>query len=255
MKLTQVENQRTQLLQFVLLLIMLLLSLITYLSVTRHQGVLIPALTTVSLLGCLYVIGRERRLRALQGQLLAELLDEQKKSSGLELRLKELTALYRAISRVSAVEDPTQICDAVLHSALELVEGDLGSIMMPDDDGQTLVIVSARGLDSEVVMATRQHIASGVAGWVASNREPALVTGKASEDGRFEDVGAHEEKLDFSASVPLVLRDELLGVLNLGVTPGEPREPFSEYDLRLVTVFAQHAVVAIQNARLRTPGG
>ena len=99
------------------------------------------------------------------------------------------------------------------------------------------------------------RIASGVAGWVASNREPALVTGKASEDGRFEDVVAHEEKLDFSASVPLVLRDELLEVINLGVTPGEPREPFSAYDLRLVTVFAQHAVVAIQNARLRMPGG
>lgn len=251
MKIAQVDDQRTQLLQFVLLLVMVSLGFIAYLSFTRHEGWLIPALTIVSLLGCLYAIGKERRLRVLQGRLVGELVEEHKKSSGLELRLKDLTALYRALSRVSAVAKPEQTYDAVLHSALELVGGDLGSIMVPDDDAEMLAIVSARGLSNNVVTETRQHVACGVAGWVATHREPVLLTGKASEDERFHEVVSHEETPDFSASVPLLLRDDLVGVMNLGVKPGEPREPFSEHDLRLVMIFAQHAVVAIENARLR----
>lgn len=39
-----------------------------------------------------------------------------------------------------------------------------------------------------------------------------------------------------------------MGVLNLGLTPGQSRERFEEYDLRMATIFAQHASVAIENA-------
>ena len=48
-------------------------------------------------------------------------------------------------------------------------------------------------------------------------------------------------------SVPLVHRDQLLGVLNVNAEAGGT---FSEYDLRALSLFAEQGAVAIANARL-----
>ncbi len=48
--------------------------------------------------------------------------------------------------------------------------------------------------------------------------------------------------------VPLVLENRILGMVSMGNKPGG----FSQNDVRLLTVFAAHAAIAIQNARLYT---
>jgi GAF domain-containing protein len=90
----------------------------------------------------------------------------------------------------------------------------------------------------------------GIAGWVAENGEPVLMSGSASDDERFRDALAREEEILYSLSVPLTLRNKTMGVLNLGVTPDQDADEFSEQELRIATIFAQHAAVAIENARL-----
>ena len=250
MDLKEVEGQRRELLLLVILLLMIFLGAIAYISFRQQQGFLVPALTILSLLACLYVIEKERRLKKLQDQLIKELIEEQDKSTSLESRLKEITGLYRAISAVNSVVEPELTFDTVLRAALELIEGNRGSVMLIDDRDERLKIVSAQGLRDTVVAQTRQKIGKGVAGWVAHHCQPVLLEGDVRDDDRFEDPVA-EEDLHFSISVPLHLRGEVLGVLNLGLTPNASKREFSEYELRMTTVFAQHASVAIENARLR----
>lgn len=122
--------------------------------------------------------------------------------------------------------------------------------MLLDETGDGLVIVTSQGLSDQVVAQTRRRMGEGIVGWVARNCEPVLLTGKVGEDERFRGVIEREKDLHFSISVPLQLRNQVMGVLNLGVTPDESREEFSDYDLRMATIFAQHASVAIENARL-----
>ena len=251
MNLKQVESQRSELLLLVILLLMIFLGAIAYISFRQEQGFLVPALTIISLLACLYIIDKERRLKKLQHKLIKELIEEQDKSTSLESRLKEITGLYRAISAVNSVVEPELTFDTVLRAALELVEGNRGSLMLIDDRDERLKIVSAQGLRDTVVAQTRQKVGKGVAGWVAHHCEPVLLAGDVSVDDRFEDPVEREEELHFSISVPLHLRGEVLGVLNLGLTPNASKREFSEYELRMTTVFAQHASVAIENARLR----
>ena len=250
MDLKHVENQRTELLQLVLLLVMVFLVVVTYLSFRRDQGYLIPLLAVVSLLACLYVIGRERRLKKLHGQLIHQLVDEQHRSASLESRLKEITRLYRAISTVNSVSEPERTFDAVLRAALELVDGDRGSVMLLDASEEFLVIASAQGLSDSVVTATRQKVGTGIAGWVVQQCEPVLLGRNPEEDERFRELRENED-VHFSMSVPLHLRSKIMGAINIGLTPDAPRKDFSDYDLRMVSVFAQHASVAIENARLR----
>lgn len=252
MDLQRVESQRSQLLLFVIALVMIFLGAIAYITFREGEGLLVPALTIVSLLACLYIIDKERRLRTLQKRLIHELVDEQDRSSSLESRLKEITALYRAISIVNAVVEPEDTFDAVLRAGLELVGADRGSVMLLDELDDRLKIVSAQGLSQTIVAQTRQKLGHGVAGWVAQQREPLLLDGKAKDDDRFEyTFEIEDDDLFSSISVPLHIRDELLGVLNMSLTARDSKEELTEYELRMVTVFAQHAASAIENARLR----
>ena len=120
--------------------------------------------------------------------------------------------------------------------------------MLLDELDERLKIVSALSHRSADATETRQ----GVAGWVAQECEPLLLEGDAKEDDRFEYTsGIEDEALLASISVPLHIRDEVLGVLNMSVTGRASKDELSEYELRMATVFAQHAAAAIENARLR----
>jgi hypothetical protein len=202
MELSHIERKRTELLQFILLVIIVVLGVVAYLSFRQQQGYLVPALAGVCLCACLYVIGKERYLKKLQSQLVEELLEkqrqiaqEQQKSASLEVRLRELTGLYRAISIVNSGTDPNRTFETVLRAALELVGGDCGSIMLMDEGEDHLVIVASQGLSDNVVAQTRRKVGEGVVGWVAENREPVLLTTKAHEDERFVEVVERESAL------------------------------------------------------------
>ena len=252
MDLKSVESQRSELLLFVVALVMIFLGAIAYISFRNGQGFLVPALTIVSLLACLYIIDKERRLRNLQKRLIRELVDEQDRSASLESRLQEITALYRAISTVNSVVEPEHTFDAVLRAALELVGADRGSVMLLDELDERLKIVSSQGLSQTIIAQTREKLGQGVAGWVAQQCKPVLLDGDAKDDDRFEHtLEMEDDDLHFSMSVPLHIRNEVLGVLNMGLTARASKEELSEYELRMATVFAQHAAVAIENARLR----
>ena len=252
MDLQRVESQRSELLLFVIALVMIFLGAIAYMTFRGGEGLLVPALTIVSLLACLYILDKERRLGNLQKRLIREIVDEQDRSASLESRLKEITALYRAISTVNAVVEPEDTFDAVLRAGLELVGADRGSVMLLDDLDERLKIVSAQGLSQAIVAQTRQKLGQGVAGWVAQQRKPLLLDGDAKDDDRFElTLEIDDDDLRSSISVPLHIRDELLGVLNMSLTVRASKVELSEYELRMAAVFAQHATAAIENARLR----
>ena len=251
MEVKRLDEQRTEVFHFVLWILLVLLAVIGYLSYQQDQGGPVPWLVVVSLFACLYAVSRERGLRRRQVDLRRELSQEQDRSADLESRLKELAGLYRAISAVNAGGAPERTFATVLKAGLELVGGNRGSLMLLDEEEEHLVIAAAEGIGEEVVARTKLRLGHGVAGWVASNREPVLLSGPAEKDARFERLISHEQEISLSISVPLQLRESLLGVLNLGVVTGDPAEQFTDYHLRMATIFAQHASVAIENARLR----
>ena len=101
--------------------------------------------------------------------------------------------------------------------------------MLLDELDERLKIVSAQGLSQVIVAQTRQKLGQGVAGWVAQSRKPLLLAGDAREDERFEDLFDVEEELKVSISVPLLLRGEVLGVLNRSSTSKALKDSLSDY--------------------------
>ena len=247
---TRIDQQRSELFHFVVWLLLVMLGVVTYVSFQQYRDTSLPWLAIVCLGACLYVVGRDRQLTRQRKQLKYDLVEEQDKSANLKDRLMELSGLYRAISAVNASASPEGTFDTVLRSALDLVGGSRGSVMLFEDERKHLVITAAEGISEDVIINTRQRIGEGVAGWVVKNVEPLLLSGDVRGDERFEKFAGHNPA-SHSICVPLLLRGEVLGVLNVSIVTENPDTVFGDHELRLATIFAQHASVAIENARLR----
>jgi len=264
MNLTSIEKQRTGLVQFLVILVMLILGFTLFMSFQQDQGALVKSLTVLGLVSCLYVIAKERKLKRQHDELIVEVAekrqqvdtlgrkirDDKVEVMKLEHRLQELTALYRAISTVNAVTDHRETYDAVLRAALELVGGDRGSLMLVNSQQRTLSFASAVGLEERILNGPELRIGDGVAGWVAKQAEPVLLTGDIDEDSPFEMTGNQVGEMNVAMSVPLNLGDRVIGVLNLGSSVKGNKQRFSKDELRFAYIFAQHAAIAVDRAKV-----
>ena len=187
-----------------------------------------------------YVIEKEMHLRRLTNLL----VDERVLSAALANRLKEISALSEVGKAINTTLDLNDLLQMILSSALELLGGTEGSIMLLDEGRTHLEVVSYRGPAMEVISG-RSEVGKGIAGTVAARREPMLI-----HDDTLEELGpGHPERgIRSSMCVPLIRRDELLGVLNLNETEGKRR--FTQHDLEALGLFAEHAAIAIGNASL-----
>jgi putative nucleotidyltransferase with HDIG domain len=89
------------------------------------------------------------------------------------------------------------------------------------------------------------RLGEGICGWVAEHRK-ALVLVDAIENGFGKEL--ERQGIKSALCVPLVRRDEVVGVLNLSRAHSE--EGFSKENLKVVAAFAGQLAVAIENAKL-----
>jgi PAS domain S-box-containing protein len=165
-----------------------------------------------------------------------------------EKRVQEVTALYD-IGQAMEGGDLQTLLDMITRKAAEVMEAQACSLMLLDEDGQTLAIRSSYGLPDAVIERTRVPWGRGIAGRVAASGEAMLIT-DPRKDPRLigEDVPYRD---DIEASLCVPLRDSqgvVIGVLN--IHRRKPAPIFTEQDMRLFGVFAMQAASAIKHAQL-----
>lgn len=189
----------------------------------------------------LYLIDKEQKLQ----RLTKSLVDERVLSAALSNRLKELSLLSELGKTLNRFLEVDEVLDRVLESALDLLEAPEGSIMLLEPSTDALRVACAKTSSRHLVEGAVVKMGGSVAGWVAQKREPLLLTGNAPKD-MFDGFQTKDRQIPSAICVPLISQDELYGVLNVNAGP-DSRE-FTEYDLRAVQLFAEHAALAIRNA-------
>lgn len=128
----------------------------------------------------------------------------------------------------------------ILVIALEAVDSENGSILLLDEDSEELVFVAVVGSRQDELTEFRIPSDSGVAGWVATHRKPALVQ-DVRRDERWisavdQSIGFHTQSL---MAVPLILEDRVLGVMEVvnSISDGH----FNQRDLALLQLVARLA--------------
>jgi len=179
-----------------------------------------------------YVMEKERHLR----RLATLLVNERVLGAALSNRLKELAILYEAGKALNSVLVIDEVLQLILSSAFELLEASSGFIMLLEGPEDLVLACRAGSVadDQEYF-----ELGDGIARRVLRDREPLLVKGSVSDQGRLQN--------ESSVCVPLIHREDVLGVL---ILKGTPTHSYSEHDLRAVSLFAEHAAIAVANARL-----
>lgn len=242
-----VERRRLQLLFLSFLLLLTLASALAMVltwpasteKVASHLYLLRFALVALTALFCAYAIEKELQLR----RLARLLVEEQVLTAALRSRLTEVDALLRAARAVNTAVELEAVLDTIIASALELLGGRDGSIMLMQGE-HTLRTVCARG--GGAARGAIVRVGEGVAGRVAETREAVLVTG-VLDPTRWAPATQAPPPPGSAISAPLIHRATLLGVINVNALANRS---FTEHDLRALTVFAEQAAGAIANARL-----
>jgi len=156
-----------------------------------------------------------------------------------------IDALLIATRAAAAQTELDASLEAILDAALGLLGGDEGSIQLIDPATMTLVIVTSRGLEPEQKREVLS-LGHGIAGTVAVTGQSLLLPG-AVDIGRFFGHVPKSRKIYSAVCVPLRTGSETIGVMSANKM--RPGTAFDDDDLRVATLFAETATLAIVNAR------
>ncbi|MHB8544422.1 MAG: GAF domain-containing protein [Leptospirales bacterium] len=164
---------------------------------------------------------------------------------GLQKELRLLRGLLRIMHSESSLDD---LLGQSLRLSREILPYDSAFIYLLDGDGRDLVLRATSNIFPGAVGQLALRMGEGVTGWVAREVSPVIISEKAWEDPRFKMFQTlHEEEYESFFSIPLVVREKLLGVVNFQFR--KPLVP-SEGDLELLTLLTQELSLVIQHLLL-----
>jgi hypothetical protein len=174
----------------------------------------------------------EQQLMAAVGQLESVHVELHRRSEALRQRTRTLYLIDRVLTLAAASEAPRRLADGLLA----LVGDDMQALrcslfLTVPDDATCLYLAAGRGLAPHITLGSRITVGDGVAGGVAKSREPMLVV-DAGDATTPPLLGDEYLTTGSFISFPLVLHDELVGVVNL--TNRAQRGLFVEEDVERV---------------------
>jgi diguanylate cyclase (GGDEF)-like protein len=202
-------------------------------------GGVLGGLVGVAVLFCAYAIEKELQLRTLTRLL----VEERVLTAALTNRLREVSTLLEAGKAMNVVLDLQEVLETILDCAHELLGGHDGSIMLVHGEDE-LRTVCSKG--NSAARGARAKFDEGIAGRVASTREPLLING-VIDPGRRSRENQTQPPPTSALSVPLIHREVLLGILNINAAEGSA---YNQHQLRALSLFGEQAAAAIANARL-----
>ena len=161
--------------------------------------------------------------------------------------IKELDTINKISKAITSVLDIDELLNLCLEEINRKLNVKYSTIMLIDENTNELLVRASRGYRSSQVLGKVQKIDEGVAGRVVKDKKPIMV-----QDIRFDDRFNRNERADYKTksfvSVPLILRERVIGVIN--VMDKIAGEDFCESDVNLLCTIADQVCIAVENARL-----
>ncbi len=168
----------------------------------------------------------------------------------LARRQRELASLYATVKSLTALGGLDEVLQSIVHHAHDLIGTDFTYLSLVGADGR----LSARASDGTIsaeFLAAAIPATVGLGGKVLASRSPHWVRDYASStliqhDPDFDRLVGTEDLVAL-LGVPLVIRGEAVGALFAAY---RSERSFQADEIALLNAFADHAAVALDNARL-----
>ncbi len=161
----------------------------------------------------------------------------------LQQRVSDLDALFEVEKAVAGTTAQADLVERILEIAMERLGARAGSILLGEEDRDSLFFRSAKGEKSESLVSLRLKTGQGIAGHVAESGD--IVRVKSADDSEFHDRSI-ARKLGLSTGavlcVPVGVGHKTFGALELLNKKGG----FTEKDERLAVLLAGQIGRALQ---------
>jgi PAS domain S-box-containing protein len=171
----------------------------------------------------------------------------QKKSNKTKAIVKEaeLLALFEIAKAINSTLDLDEVLGIIMREILKIFKAEAGSLMLMNPEGY-MTIKASSGLSQEIIDKVRVQPGEGIAGWVFESGEVLRLDGKVT-DSRFKKLVSRSEEIPSSLAVPLKSRGNKIGVL---MVRRKSSLMFTTHDADLISIIADQAAIAIENASL-----
>jgi len=192
-------------------------------------------------------------LRDSQGNIIAiielrkDVTAERELETQILRRHHQLFALSNISSALSGLQDLDTTLTTALDSVLELINGDIGGILLYEERTKTLKYHVHRGLSSEYVEEMSIPLGQGVAGTVTQTGEAVLLEDISKETHSVRPDLISTEGLKGFISIPLKSKEKVVGVMNIA---SHVAGRFSVDEMSLLSSIGDYLGSAIEQARL-----
>lgn len=166
----------------------------------------------------------------------------------LQRRIKQLSAIHKVNKVILSTLKIEQVLAMITKRACQIMEADVCSLRLLDVSGENLELVATHGHSQEYIKKKRVlKVEKSLAGLAAIKRK-AVAVANVQKDPRYTYPHlAKEAGLKSLLSVPLIIKDKVIGVLNVYT---KKQRHFSPSEKELLCLFADQTAIAIENARL-----
>jgi phosphoserine phosphatase RsbU/P len=144
---------------------------------------------------------------------------------------------------ISAILNPDELQTRMAHLVKRVIDYRIFGIALLDEDTQTLEMKVAIQYGADARAMKPVKLGEGLVGYAALHKEVVLVP-DVTKDPRYIDAVPDVRS---ELVVPLLLKDRCIGVFDL---ESPERDAFNKKHVKLLTLLASEAAVAIENARL-----
>jgi GAF domain-containing protein len=164
------------------------------------------------------------------------------------LRVDELDSLQRVSLAVLSEFSLDAVLNLVTETAATLTLADTASVSLLTDENRMRTHVAAYGLAADMLRGTSSPADTALHGWVIKSGDPLLVNDLDDTGWRRGRAGIRQDGKQTAIVAPLKVKGRVIGCLS--AFDKKFGQLFSEHDLQLLSLFANQAAIAIENARL-----
>ena len=161
-----------------------------------------------------------------------------------ERHIEALTRISKAITSDRYIED---ILRLVVTVTAEAMHSKICSLWLLDNSDNALKLRATQSISEDYLKERSLKMGEGIVGQVALTQNPRAVLNVLEEPEYKEKDLARKEGLVSMLSVPMVVKDTVIGVVNCYTS--YPHD-FTETEKNVLTTVANEAAVAIENTEL-----
>ncbi len=170
----------------------------------------------------------------------------------LKEQLKEKDRQIELLHAINRIVSEMPDLDALLQQFSDLIveqlKADAVLIYLLDENKEHLVLRGSHKPHREQIGRLKLKLGEGITGWVAEKRKVVAISKSASEDPRFKPFQVlPEDRFDAFLSIPITLKRELVGVVNIHHQKAHTHTPAQ---IQLAESIADEIAGAIGHARV-----